>query len=70
MSGEDLYATKVRVVTDGSELQIFLPVPGSAAALLQNAKELPAKRVPVDPNLLTVNWAAAQSEAGLETLIA
>jgi hypothetical protein len=69
-SGEDLYATKVRVVNDGSELQIFLPVPSSAAALLQDGKELPAKRVPADPSVLTVDWAAAQSEAGVGTLIA
>jgi len=69
-SGEDLYATKVRVVNDGSELQIFLPVPSSSVALLQDGKELPAKRVPADPSVLTVDWAAAQSEAGVGSLIA
>jgi hypothetical protein len=64
-TGEDLYATKVRVVEDSSEFQIFLPVPASAMALLQDGKELPAKRVPGEPQVLTVDWAAAQSEAGM-----
>jgi hypothetical protein len=63
-TGEQLYATKVRVVEDSSEFQIFLPVPDSAAALLQNGKELPAKRLPGEPQVLTVDWAAAQHEAG------
>jgi hypothetical protein len=69
-TGEDLYATKVRVVNDGSEIQVFLPVPASAVALLQDGKELPAKRVPADPSVLTVDWAAAQSEAGAGSAIA
>jgi hypothetical protein len=69
-SGEDLYATKVRVLEDGSELQIFLPVPGSAAALLADGKELPAKRILAEPNVLTVDWAAAQQEAGSGALLA
>jgi hypothetical protein len=63
-SGEELFATKVRVLQDGSEFQIFLPVPGSAASLLQDGKELPAKRLAAEPQVLTVDWAAAQSEAG------
>jgi hypothetical protein len=69
-SGEELYATKVRVLDDGSELQVFLPVPISAQALLQDGKELPAKRVLGEPNVLTVDWAAAQQEAGSGAMLA
>jgi hypothetical protein len=64
-TGEELYATKVRVVDDGSETQIFLPVPASAAGLLQDGKQLPAKRVLAEPNVMTVDWAAAQTESGV-----
>jgi hypothetical protein len=63
-TGEELYATKVRVVEDSSEFQIFLPVPDSAVSLLQDGKELPAKRIAGEPQVLTVDWAAAQAEAG------
>jgi hypothetical protein len=63
-TGEELYATKVRVLDDGSELQVFLPVPASAAALLQDGKELPAKRIPTEPSVLTVDWPAAMQESG------
>jgi hypothetical protein len=68
--GQELFATKVRVVEDGSELQVFLPVPGSAAPLLVDGKELPAKRIPAEPNVLTVDWAAAQQEAGAGAVLA
>jgi hypothetical protein len=67
-TGEDLYATKVRV--DGSEFQIFLPVPASSAALFADGKELPAKRILAEPQVLTVDWAAAQQEAGTGALLA
>jgi hypothetical protein len=63
-TGESLYATKVRVVEDSSELQIFLPVPDTAVALLQDGHELPAKRLAGEPQVLTVDWAAAQNETG------
>ncbi len=43
-SGEDLYAAKVQVAEDGSEMQIFLPVPASAAGLVQDGRQYPAKR--------------------------
>ena len=68
-SGEELFATKVRVVEDGSELQIFLPVPSGASGLLEDGKELPAKRVLGEPNVLTVDWAAAQQEAGSGAMV-
>jgi hypothetical protein len=61
-AGDELYATKVRVQSDGSEFQIFLPVPASAVPLLQDGKELPAKRLAAEPQVLTVDWAAAQAE--------
>jgi hypothetical protein len=67
-SGEELYATKVRV--DGSETQIFLPVPAHAVALLQEGKDLPGKRILAEPNVLTVDWAAALQEAGIAGAIA
>jgi hypothetical protein len=60
-SGEELYATKVRVVEDGSELQVFQPVPANAVGLFTDGKELPAKRA--EPNVLTIDWVAAQAEA-------
>lgn len=63
-TGEQLYATKVRVVEDSSEFQIFLPVPDSAAGLLQDGAQLPAKRLAGEPQVLTVDWAAAQAGAG------
>ncbi len=59
-TGEDLYATKVQVLDDGSEFQVFLPVPASAKGLLADGAELPAKRILAEPNVLTVDWAAAQ----------
>ena len=64
-TGEELFATKVRVVDDGSETQIFLPVPANATGLLQDGKQLPAKRVLAEPTVMTVDWAAAQTEAGV-----
>jgi hypothetical protein len=64
-NGEELYATKVRVLDDGSETQIFLPVPAASASLLQDGKQLPAKRILAEPSVMTVDWAAAQSEAGV-----
>jgi hypothetical protein len=68
--GEDLFATKVRVLDDGSELQVFLPVPASAMALFADGKELPGKRVLAEPNVLTVDWAAAQQQAGTGAVLA
>ncbi len=62
-TGEDLYATKVKVLDDGSEFQIFLPVPTAAKALLVDGVELPGKRIPAEPQVLTVDWAAAQAGA-------
>ncbi len=67
-TGEELYATKVRV--DGAETQIFLPVPATAAFLLQEGKELPGKRILAEPNVLTVDWAAALQEAGTTGVMA
>jgi hypothetical protein len=69
-TGEDLYATKVRVLDDGSELQIFLPVPATGAALFADGKELPAKRILAEPGVLTVDWTAAQAQAGVSPTLA
>jgi hypothetical protein len=64
-TGEQLFATKVQVVGEANEFQIFLPVPDTATGLLQDGAELPAKRLAAEPNVLTVDWAATQSEAGV-----
>jgi hypothetical protein len=56
--GHELYAIKVRV-PEGSELQINVPVPVTAMHLLQNGATLPAKRLPADPNVIAIDWAAA-----------
>jgi hypothetical protein len=69
-TGEDLFATKVRVLDDGSELQVFLPVPPSAMTLFADGKELPGKRLLAEPNVLTVDWAAAQQTAGAGAMLA
>jgi hypothetical protein len=58
-TGEDLFATKVRVVDDGSELQVFVPVPSAATSLFNDGATLPAKRILAEPNVLAVDWAAA-----------
>jgi hypothetical protein len=63
-AGEELYGAKVRVTADGSELGLMLPVPNSATALLVDGKELPAKRLEYEPNVLAVDWDTAMSEAG------
>jgi len=62
--GSELYATKVRVTDDGSEFQIFLPVPAASVSLLQVGAELPARRLATEPNVLTVDWTAAAAEHG------
>ncbi len=63
-TGEDLYATKVRVLDDGSEVQVFLPVPANAGTLFADGAELPGKRVLAEPNVLTVDWTEAHAQVG------
>jgi hypothetical protein len=63
-TGEDLYSAKISVVGEGNELQVFMPVPDSAVALLRDGAQLPAKRIPSEPNVLTVDWAAALAHSG------
>jgi hypothetical protein len=60
--GDEFYAVKVKVSSDGSEFQVNVPVPASAVALLQDGGELPAERLAADPNVLMIDWAAAQAE--------
>ena len=60
--GDELYATKLRITSDGTELQAFVPVPSSATALLQDGSEFPAKRLALEPNVVTIDWSAAQAE--------
>ena len=57
--GQELYATKLRVTSDGTELQANVPVPAGGVALLQDGSQLPARRVALEPNVLTIDWAAA-----------
>jgi hypothetical protein len=58
-TGEDLFATKVRVLDDGSEFQVFVPVPAPAAPMFTDGATLPAKRVLAEQGVLAVDWAAA-----------
>lgn len=60
--GSELYATKMRVTSDGSELQAFVPVPAGAEQLMVDGSELPAKRLALEPNVLTIDWEAARAE--------
>ncbi len=71
-AGDDLYATKLQVLDDGSELQVFLPVPAAATAtaIFSDGAELPAKRVLIEPNVLTVDWAAAGVPASSGPMLA
>ena len=45
--GDELYAVKVRLASNGSEFQVNIPVSGSATALLKNGAELPANVSPL-----------------------
>lgn len=56
--GEEFYAMKVRVDTDGSEFQVNLPVPAAATALLQNGAEFPARCLVGEPNAVAIDWPA------------
>jgi hypothetical protein len=60
--GDEFYAVKVRVTSDNSEFQVNIPVPASDTGLLVNGAELPAKRLAAEPNVLMIDWAAAQAE--------
>ncbi len=60
--GSELYATKMRVTSDGSELQAFVPVPPGSEGLLVDGSELPARRLALEPGVITIDWAAAQAE--------
>jgi hypothetical protein len=62
--GDELYAVKVRVDTDGSEFQVNDPVPAGGVALLQDGVQLPARRLVTEPNVLAIDWAAAGAGAG------
>jgi hypothetical protein len=57
--GDEIYQLKLRVTSDGTELTPLVPVPRHARALLNSGAELPGKRVPAEPKVITVDWAAA-----------
>ncbi|HEX4521364.1 MAG TPA: hypothetical protein VH063_17455 [Gaiellaceae bacterium] len=61
-AGDEFYAVKVKVTADNSEFQVNIPVPAAATGLLQDGAELPAKRLAAEPNVLMIDWAAAQAE--------
>jgi hypothetical protein len=63
-TGEDLFATKVRVVDDGSEFQVFVPVPAAAVPMFSDGATLPARRILAEPSVLAVDWAAAGVATG------
>ena len=60
--GSEIYATKMRVTSDGTELQAFVPVPPGAEAMMVDGSELPARRLALEPNVLTIDWDAARAE--------
>jgi hypothetical protein len=60
--GSELYATKLRVTSDGSELQAFVVVPAGAEGLMVDGSELPAKRLALEPNVIAIDWDAARAE--------
>ncbi len=64
-SNDELYAVKVRVSSDASEFQVFVPTPDAAVSLLQPGAELPAKRLAAEPSVLMIDWAAAMAEHGM-----
>jgi hypothetical protein len=57
-TGESLVAAKLRVLEDGTELQAYVPVPPAARAQLIEGAVLPAKRLPLEPQVITVDWQA------------
>jgi hypothetical protein len=59
--GDELYAVKVRLASNGSEFQVNVPVPDAVTDVLQNGAELPAKRLAADHTVLTIDWAAAEA---------
>jgi hypothetical protein len=61
--GDEFYAAKVRVTSDGSEFQVNVPVPPEATGLMNDGAELPAKRLEAEPNVLMIDWAAALRES-------
>jgi hypothetical protein len=61
--GDELYAVKVKLASNGAEFQVNVPVPESATELLQNGTELPAKRLAADPTVLAIDWTAARGAA-------
>jgi hypothetical protein len=61
-TGEELYAAKISI--DGDEFQIFLPVPDAAIGRLANGATFPGKRLPTEPHVATVDWAAVMAGAG------
>ena len=44
--------------------------PPTRHSLLQEGKDLPGKRILAEPNVLTVDWAAALQEAGIAGVVA
>jgi hypothetical protein len=69
-TGEDLFATKLRVLDDGSELQAFIPVPPAGMGMFNDGAELPGKRILAEPSVLTVDWAAAGVATGTSASLA
>ena len=61
--GSELYATKVRVTSDGSEFQAFIPVPPGDEGRMVDGSELPARRLALEPNVITIDWEAARAES-------
>jgi hypothetical protein len=69
-SGEELYAAKVAIVGEGTPFQIFLPVPAAGTGLLVTGATLPGKRLPAEPNVVTVDWTAALAGSSAGAVLA
>jgi hypothetical protein len=61
--GDEFYAIKLQVESDGSTFQANLPVPADALAMLENGASLPAKRLASEPDVIAIDWAAALAGA-------
>jgi hypothetical protein len=62
-AGEELYSSKARDARDGSETQVSLLVPPAATWLLTSGREVPARRLADQPDIIAVDWPAALAEA-------
>jgi hypothetical protein len=61
--GDEIFACKVRIIDDGSELQVRLLVPVDRIDSFTVGSELPAKRLAGQPGVLAIDWDSAPGPA-------